>query len=138
MKDKNQLDQYLQMQINANKIHKNINIICYIFAQSPSSYSFHVPKSISFISLFISISFISQVIVHLIQIHYIWLYSYCIKFQPPCLFHLSTNYIPGNYECLQIKFLSEIYIASFEAKLQLYYYSLLLYKNHNMMKIGLT
>ena len=64
---------------------------CYIFALSFSSHSFHVPKSNSFISSFISISFILQIIVHLIHIHHIWFYSYCIAFQPHCVFHFFNQ-----------------------------------------------
>ena len=47
----------------------------------------YAPKSSSFISSFISISFILKIIVHLIHIHHIWFCSYCIVFEPHCLFH---------------------------------------------------
>ena len=47
----------------------------------------YVPNSNSFIS----ISFILQIIVHLIHIHYIWFYSYCIIFQPNCVFHFFNQ-----------------------------------------------
>ena len=40
---------------------------------------------------FISISFILQIIVHLIHIHHIWFYSYCIIFQPYCVFHFFNQ-----------------------------------------------
>ena len=62
---------------------------CYLFAYSHSFYSFHIAqfiysshiaKSNSFISSFISISVILQIIVHLIQIHHIWFCLYCIVF----------------------------------------------------------
>ena len=49
--------------------------------------SFHVPKSNSFISLFISISFILQIIDHLVHIHHNLFSSYCIVLQPHRLFH---------------------------------------------------
>ena len=51
----------------------------------------YVPQSNSFISSFISISFISQIIAHLIHIHHIWFYSYCIIFQPHCVFHFFNQ-----------------------------------------------
>ena len=54
-------------------------------------YSFHVPKSNSFISSFISILFILQIIVHLIHIHHIWFYSCCIVFQPHRVFHFLNQ-----------------------------------------------
>ena len=51
----------------------------------------YAPKSNSFISSFISISFILQIIVHLIHIHHIWFYSYCIIFQPYFVFHFFNQ-----------------------------------------------
>ena len=51
----------------------------------------YAPKSNSFISSFISISFISKIIVHLIHIHHIWFYLYCIIFQPHCDFHFFNQ-----------------------------------------------
>ena len=108
-----------------------------VFAQSLSSHipkficSFHVPKFNSFILPVISISFILQIIVHLIHIRHIWFYSYCIAFQPHCFFHFLTNPVSGKQECFQIKSFSEIYTVSFEAELPWYYYFLLLHKNHS-------
>ena len=51
----------------------------------------YAPKSSSFISSFISISFISKIKVHLIHIHHIWLYLYCIIFRPHCDFHFFNQ-----------------------------------------------
>ena len=56
----------------------------------------NVPQSNSLISSFISISFISQIIAHLIHIQHIWFYSYYIIFQPYCVFHFLTNPFSGN------------------------------------------
>ena len=58
-------------------------------------FSLHVPKSNLFISLFISISFILQIIVHLIHTQHIWFCSYCIVFQPHCLYHFSNSPVSG-------------------------------------------
>ena len=49
----------------------------------------YAPKSNSFILSFISISFISKIIVHLIHIQHIWFY--CIIFQPHCDFHFFNQ-----------------------------------------------
>ena len=51
----------------------------------------YAPKSNSFTSSFISISFILQIIVHLIHIHHIWFYSCCIVFQPHRVFHFLNQ-----------------------------------------------
>ena len=61
------------------------------FIYQSSSHSFYVPKSNSFISSFISISFILHIIVYLIHIYRIWFYSYCIVFQPQCVFHFFNQ-----------------------------------------------
>ena len=45
----------------------------------------------SFISSFISISFILQVTVHFIYIHHVWFCLNCIVFQPHCLFHFFNQ-----------------------------------------------
>ena len=51
----------------------------------------YAPKSNSFILSFISISFISKIIVHLIHIQHIRFYSYCIIFQLHCDFHFFNQ-----------------------------------------------
>ena len=53
--------------------------------------SFHVTNFNTFISSFISISFILQKIIHFIHIHHIWFCSYCIAFQPHYVFHFFNQ-----------------------------------------------
>ena len=50
----------------------------------------------AFISSFLSISFILQIMVHLIHIHHIWFCSYHILFQPHYVFHFFNQPVSGN------------------------------------------
>ena len=65
----------------------HFHLIHFVYQSS----SIHAPKSNSFISSFISTSFILQIIVHLIHVHHIWFCSYCIIFQPHCVFHFLNQ-----------------------------------------------
>ena len=74
--------------------HQLLHICLVIFISFISFTKVHLfilCKSNSFISSFISISFILQIIVHLIHIHHIWFYSCCIIFQPYCVFHFFNQ-----------------------------------------------
>ena len=88
----------------------------------------------SFISPFISISFILQVTVHFIYIHHVWFCLHCIVFQPHCLFHFFNQSRLWKLEVSLDKILIRyIYCVSFEVELRWYYKALLLHKNPNMV-----
>ena len=115
---------------------------CYIinFIDHVSSYflqsSLHCSCFIFIVFSPHSISFVSPTTVHLLQIYFIWLYSYYMVIQPYCQFHFQSilSFEINDLRVSVDRFLILDSYSLLEAKLRWLYYSLSIYIKQEMQQ----